>query len=117
MPPAEAALIGAVLIDPDALARVAPIARPADFASERAREVYTAMLALDARGVGVDYVTVLTELEARGTLAMVGEANLTGTINACGTSVFAGHYARLVAEAGRARRRAVATPERGAMAL
>jgi replicative DNA helicase len=101
---AEAALIGGLLIDGAAIAPVRSIVGPEDITAPRWREVYAAMLALEARGTAVDYVTVADELDARGTLERVGEANLTAAINRCPTSAYLLHYARTVARAAADRR-------------
>jgi replicative DNA helicase len=99
VPRAEIALIGSLLIDPDAADAVAALVGAEDFASARWREVYAAATALRLRGIVVDYVTVCDELERRGTLASVDEANLTAAINCCPCSVHALSYARQVAQA------------------
>jgi replicative DNA helicase len=101
---AEAPVVGGLLIDGGAVAEVAGVVGVDDFTSPRWREVYAAMLALHARGVAVDYVTVACELEARGTLTRVGEANLTDVINRCPSSLYLLHYARTVARAAAERR-------------
>lgn len=113
VPRAEIALIGSLLIDPDAADLVAPVVGAGDFASARWREVYAAATALRRRGVAVDYVTVCDELEARGTLQGVKDANLTAAINCCPTSLHALHYARQVARAAAERRARSASPGRG----
>ena len=102
-PAAEIALIGACLIDPEAVGLAADVLAPAAFASARWREVFDAMLAVHERGVAVDYVTVCDELAARGTLDRVKDFNLTAAINCCPTSLNAIDYARAVARAARAR--------------
>ena len=106
VPRAEIALIGSLLIDPDAADLVAPVVGAEDFASSRWREVYAAMTALRLRGIAVDYVTVCDELEGRGSLATVQDFNLTAAINCCPSSLHALDYAREVARgaADRARR-------------
>jgi replicative DNA helicase len=101
---AEAALIGGLLIDGEAIGSVAAIVGAQDITAPRWREVYAAMLALQGRGTAVDYVTVADELAARGTLERVGEANLTAAINRCPTSAYLLHYARTVARAAAERR-------------
>jgi replicative DNA helicase len=104
VPRAEIALIGSLLIDPDAADEVAAVVGAEDFASARWREVYAAVTALRSRGIVVDYVTVCDELDARGTLARVQDYNLTAAINCCPCSVHALHYARTVARAAADRR-------------
>lgn len=101
---AEAALIGGLLIDGEAITPVAGLVGPEDITGPRWREVYAAMLALRERATVVDYVSVCDELDARGTLERVGEANLTAAINLCPTSAYLLHYARAVARAVAERR-------------
>jgi replicative DNA helicase len=104
VPRAEIGLIGACLIDPEAVDAARRHVAVEDWASARWREVYSAMLALRARDVAVDYVTVYDELAARGTLEAVKDYNLTASINCCATSWHATAYARQIAAAARARR-------------
>ena len=98
---AEMGVLGAIIIDPEAISAVAAIVEPADFGQPRLRLVYEAALGLHARGIAPDYVTLCGELETRGTMAAVGGDHvLTGLINYCPTSLHAEHYARVVAESG-----------------
>jgi replicative DNA helicase len=113
VPRAEIALVGSLLIDPDAADLIAPIVVAEDFASARWREVYAAMRALRLRDVVVDYVTVCDELERRGMLDKVKDYNLTAAINCAPCSVHAVHYARTVARAAADRRRRDTPPGRG----
>ena len=109
---AEAAVIGACLIDPDAIEVVAALLAEGDFAHAGMRRAYRAMRALRDRGIVVDYATVCAELGPD--LSRVGEANLTAAINLCPTSLSAVDYALTVAE--QARRRAHPTPAPPAVA-
>lgn len=95
---AAAALLGALLIDPFALEGVRKIVAPEDFPTPSGREVYATMLALDAKGMKVDFVTVASELETRGSLEHIGTAPLVELINRCPTSLHAEDYARILAE-------------------
>jgi replicative DNA helicase len=108
---AEMAVLGAILIDPEAVATVAGIVAPQDFLGPRLRLIYEAALACHARGVPPDYVTLCTELETRGTMATVGgDWVVTSLINRCPTSLYAEHYARCVAEAAAHRRATALAP-------
>lgn len=98
---AQMAVLGSILIDPEAMEKVAAIVRPEDFAHRRLRLIYEAMLAIHLRGEPADYVMVCCELEARGTVDEVGVGNLTGLINCSPTSLHVEHYARLVARLAR----------------
>ena len=102
---AERALIGCLLIDPEATAEVAALVSPDDFLDARSRLVYEAILTCEA----VDFVLVSCELERRGTLDKVGTAFLTSLCLYTPTSLHAPRYARFVAQAA-ADRRAKAAP-------
>lgn len=94
---AEEAVLGALLIDPDAILRIATFLQPDDFYVPRHRMVFEAILQLHERREPADLVTLTDELERRGQLSAVGGAPyLTGLINATPTSIHAEYYARIV---------------------
>lgn len=99
---AEASVLGACLIDPDAVARVASIVQSKDFYDERHQEVFSAMLALHNRGIPVDFVVLCDELGER--LQHIEPAYLTDLINTVPTSIHADHYARIVSDHATRRR-------------
>ena len=69
---AEEAVLGAALIDREAVGRVAPFLRSDDFYRERNGSIYAAMLALYDRREPVDYMTLSDELNRAGQLEAVG---------------------------------------------
>ena len=72
---AEEAVLGAILIDPDAIIRIAAFLRAEDFYREKHTWIYDAVLALHERREAVDFLTVCDELERRGSwLRLVGPA-------------------------------------------
>jgi replicative DNA helicase len=94
---AEEAILGSLLIDPDAIIRVATFLAPDDFYVERHGWVYEAIRDLHERREPADLVTLTDELERRNQLAQVGgSAYLTGLINATPTSIHVEFYARIV---------------------
>ncbi|MEW5960656.1 MAG: DnaB-like helicase N-terminal domain-containing protein, partial [Chloroflexota bacterium] len=94
---AEEAVLGSLLIDPDAILRVATFLQPDDFFVERHGWVYAAVRDLHERREPADLVTLTDELERRSQLAEVGgSAYLTGLINATPTSIHVEYYARIV---------------------
>ena len=102
---AEEAVLGSLLIDPDAIDEVAAILKPADFYNERNGMIFDAALALRSRREPVDFLTMVSELEHRNQLQEVGgAAYLTGLINATPTAVHALAYARQVKDAAVRRR-------------
>jgi replicative DNA helicase len=94
---AEEAVLGALLIDPDAIIRVATFLQAGDFHVQRHGMVYQAILDLHERREPADLVTLTDELERREQLSQVGgPAFLTGLINATPTSIHVEYYARIV---------------------
>ena len=69
---AEESVLGAVLIDRDAIGKVAPFLKPDDFYRERNGSIYAAMLDLYDRREPIDYMTLSDELSRRGQLEAVG---------------------------------------------
>jgi replicative DNA helicase len=94
---AEQSVLGALLIDRDAVVEVAEFLRPEDFYRNHNGTVYRAVLSLYERREPVDIVTVAEGLEREGQLEQVGgSAYLTSLINLTPTAVNAVHYARIV---------------------
>jgi replicative DNA helicase len=102
---AERALLGALLIDPEAIVAIAPFLEPAHFYRARHGRIYEAVVALYERRATADFVSVASELEQNGQLELVGgTAYLTALINAAPTSLHAEAYARIVERCGLMRR-------------
>jgi replicative DNA helicase len=94
---AERAVLGSLMIDPDAIVKVASFLRPEDFYRERHAWLYEAMLALNERREPLDFVTISDELERREQLEEIGgPAFLTDLISNTPTALFIDHYARIV---------------------
>src|SRR5512142_1907431 len=76
MPPhsveAEEAVLGSILIDPEAIYRVSGFLKAEDFYIVKNQWVWEAGLALHERREPIDFVTLTRELEARGQLAEIG---------------------------------------------
>ena len=94
---AEQSVLGALLIDRDAVVEVAEILQPDDFYRNQHGAVYAAVLELYERREPVDIVTVSEALERSGNLDHVGgSAYLASLINLTPTAVNAVYYARIV---------------------
>jgi replicative DNA helicase len=94
---AERSVLGALLIDRDAVVEVAEVLAPDDFYRPHHGTIYRAVLELYERREPVDIVTVSEVLERAGELEAVGGgAYLTSLINLTPTAVNAVHYARIV---------------------
>jgi len=102
---AEEAILGALLIDPDAIIRVATFLNPEDFYREKHAWIYDTALTLHDRREPIDLLTVCDELERREQLDEVGgPAFITALTNAVPTSIHAEHYARIVERTATRRR-------------
>jgi replicative DNA helicase len=94
---AEQSVLGALLIDRDAVVEVAELVRPADFYRQHHGTIFAAIVDLYERREPVDIVTVSEVLERTGALEQIGgSAYLTSLINLTPTAVNATHYARIV---------------------
>ena len=97
---AEQSLLGSLLIDKDAIVRVAEILHPANFyRSEQHGHIYSAILDLFERRDPIDLVTITEELKRKGTYDKVGGAGyLTSIINLVPTAAHIENYARIIKE-------------------
>ncbi len=94
---AEEAVLGALLIDTDAIIRIATFLQPADFYVERHSWIFEAIRDLHERREPADLVTLTDELERRAQLVEIGgPAYLTSLMNATPTSIHVEFYARIV---------------------
>ncbi len=94
---AEQSVLGSILIDRDAIVRVAGFLRPEDFYREAHRIIYQAALDLFERREPTDFILLCDELERRGRLEQVGgPAYLTSLINMVPTAVNVEYYGHIV---------------------
>ncbi len=96
---AEEAVLGALLIDPDAFMAVSPILGSTGvmFHVPRNSMVYAAIAHLDSVGKPADLIVLTDYLEQIEALDEIGgPPYLTGLINATPTSIYATHYAQII---------------------
>jgi replicative DNA helicase len=104
-PEAEEAVLGSLLIDPDAVIKVASFLEAEDFYREKNGWIYQAILDLHERREPADFVTLVDELERRNILHEVGgAAYITSVVNSVPSSVYVEHYAHIVERAAVLRR-------------
>lgn len=72
---AESALLSGILTRPELISDVIPLIADGDFYREANREIFRAMLALDARHEPIDAVTLIAELRIGGKLEIAGGAS------------------------------------------
>jgi replicative DNA helicase len=96
---AEEALLGSVLINPEAYYDVASFLKADDFYIHRHRWIWEAFVRLHERRRPIDFLTVSDELEQLGQIAEVGgPAYLTALIANVPTSLHAEAYGRIIEE-------------------
>jgi replicative DNA helicase len=94
---AEQSVLGSILIDPDAVLKVADFLRPVDFYRQQHADIYEAMLGLHGQREPIDLVTLGDELARRDRLEPVGgPAYLASLMNAVPTAVHVEQYGRIV---------------------
>ena len=101
---AEASLLGAVLIDTDAITKIADRITTQDFYDQRHARIYEALVALYEKRSAIDVLTLADQLKGTGFLDMVGGPSyLTELTNYVPTASHVEQYADIVA--GKALRR------------
>jgi len=102
---AEASLLGAILIDADALVKIADIVGVNDFYDDRHKHIYEAIIALYERRSPIDVLTLSDQLKTAGFLDMVGGPSyLTELTNFVPTATHVEQYADIVAQKAMRRR-------------
>jgi len=94
---AEQSVLGAVLLDKDALIDVAEFLRPSFFYKEAHAVIFSAMLTLFEKHEPVDVVTLTAEIKKLGKLTQVGGATyLSELLNVVPTAAHAEKYGRMI---------------------
>jgi replicative DNA helicase len=96
---AELSVLGAMLLDKEAIFKAMEILEPTFFYKEAHRKIYEAILSLHDKDEPVDLVTLTEELKRRGELEEVGGLTYLSTIlETVPTSAHIEHYAKIVME-------------------
>jgi len=96
---AEKSVLGAVLIDRDAIIKIVEFLRPEHFYKEAHADVYQAVMNLYEQREPADLITIPNELRQMGALERVGGVGyLTDLVNAVPTSANVEFYARIIKE-------------------
>ena len=102
---AEASLLGAILIDADALVKIADNVTADDFYDQRHRRIYEATIQLYERRSPIDVLTLADQLKNSHNLDLVGgAAYLTELTNFVPTAAHVEQYANIVAQKALRRR-------------
>ena len=102
---AEEAVLGSLLIDPDAILKIAASLKPEDFLSETNRAIYQACFSLYQRNEVINQITAAHELMRLDKLEQVGGAAfLSHLISSVPTSLHVEYYAQIVSNTAMMRR-------------
>ncbi|MEK7629526.1 MAG: replicative DNA helicase [Patescibacteria group bacterium] len=94
---AEESVLGALLMDKDAIIRVADILHPEDFYKRSHNLIYNAILLLYEKSEPVDVLSLSNRLKEAGQLESVGGTSyLAGLVNSVPTASNVLHYAKIV---------------------
>lgn len=109
MPPqnieAEQSVLGSILLDKDALLKIADFLRPEDFYRDDHGEIYSAILKLYEKRKPIDVVTLSDYLETNKKLKQVGGASyLTTLVNMVPTAANINTYAQMITHKATLRR-------------
>lgn len=104
-PQAEASLIGSLLIDKDAIIKIADIVHGEDFYIDKNALIFDAIIKLFEKREPIDVVTLSEELEKQGSLKEIGGASyLTELVNGVPSAAHVVQYAQIVAQKATLRR-------------
>jgi replicative DNA helicase len=102
---AEQSVLGSLLIDRDAIIKIAAVVKPEDFYGGANGTIYKAVLDLYNRREPTDYITLTDELGRKELLDQVGGvAYLTSLLGAVPTAVHVEYYAKIVERTATLRR-------------
>ncbi|HEY3365313.1 MAG TPA: replicative DNA helicase [Symbiobacteriaceae bacterium] len=102
---AEQSVLGAMLIDKDAVVAVSNMLNPEDFYADKHQQLYAAIVAIFNRGEPIDLITLQDELRKRGQLEGIGGLSyLTSLVNLVPTTANVGQYALIVEQKATLRR-------------
>lgn len=102
---AECAVLGSIMIDPDAIVLVADFLSSEDFYRDAHRTLYGVIVQLYDQRIPADFITVCDELERHKSLEEIGgAAYITSLINHVPTSANVVYYGRIVSRTALLRR-------------
>ena len=94
---AERAVLGAIFIDPEAIADASAVVQPEDFYERANQIVFQAMLDLSDRGDAIDTLTLQDELNKRNQLEDIGGIGYVSELAmATPTAAHVTYYAKIV---------------------
>ena len=96
---AEQSVLGAILIDKEAINLASEILQPSDFYDGQHQQIFEAMEALYEERTPIDLVTLTTELKKKKQYKEIGSSFLTELVNMVPTAANVEQYARIIKDA------------------
>jgi len=94
---AERSVLGALMLDKDAIIKVANLIRQGDFYKDDHNKIYEAMIELYEKREPIDVLSLSNRLEEKGQLEKIGGSSyLTSLVNSVPSSSNIAHYAKVV---------------------
>lgn len=102
---AESSFLGSLLIDKDAIIKIADIVSPVDFYIDKNAKVYEAMLELFEKRSPIDIVTLSSRLKEKKILEEIGGSSyLTNLANGVPSAAHVLHYGKIISQKATLRR-------------
>lgn len=96
---AEVSLLGAILLDKEAIIKVADVVSPGDFYKNAHQTIFEAMIALYEKREPIDIITLTNELEEKKKLDLVGGSTyITSLASSVPSAAHVVNYAKIVAD-------------------
>jgi len=94
---AEKCILGSLMLDKEAIYKVADSLNPDDFYKDAHRKIYQAMIDLFERSEPIDFLSLSTRLKEKGELEELGGSGyLTECVNSVPTAAHVSNYAKIV---------------------
>lgn len=102
---AEQSFLGSLLLDKDAIIKVADMLQPDDFYNDKHRRIYEAMIDLYRKSDPIDLLSLGNRLQEKGELEQIGgRAELISLANAVPTASHVVHYGEIIQKKATMRR-------------
>ena len=96
---AEEAVLGSVLIDPEAIWRIESVLSPSSFYIKKHQLIYEALLSIARNGENLDFLTLINELETRKTINIIGGSMfISELLGAVPSAMHVESYAKIVSD-------------------
>lgn len=94
---AEQSVLGCLMLDKEAIIRIADILKPGDFYRETHNDIYQTMIELYDRNEPIDLLSLTNRLEEKKQLKEIGGTSyLTSLVNSVPTAAHVVHYAKII---------------------